>query len=340
MTDFPVTRVLADRLITAFRCDQHFLFFGTAEYFSWANITLRTISLRRMFRADHIRSRALLEVCFRQEDNVMIRISMRSLAVLIITASVSPLASAQHGNGCQPTCAVPEGPMCALPPSEPTCSVPSGCSTGGSCYQPQQINYEPQRHGLFRSRPMFNWTKIHIDNREKCCQPQWGQPAQAMTMAAPMMTMQPVQLQMTAYQPMMAAPQFVQAAPQFVQAAPQFVQAAPQFVQQAPQFVQQAPQFVQQAPQFVQVAPQVQQVTFRPQVAAAPQAATDECNINNVCEKLALLRQKVDDLESRIGSSNTTGISALEKRIDENEKAIRLQTEILDDIRNHLKSKE
>lgn len=271
----------------------------------------------------------------------MIRISMRNLAVLIITASVAPLASAQQCTSCQPTCAVPQGPMCALPPCDPTCAVPSECSTGGNgcntCYQPQQVTCEPQHHGLFRNRPMFNWTKIHIENREQCCQPQAQccQTAQPTTMAMPMMTMQPVQLQMTAYQPMMAAPQFVQAAPQ-IMAAPQFVQAAPQFVQAAPQFVQAAPQYVQAAPQFLQAAPQsVQQVVFRPaaDTQSTAQTASDDCNLNNVCSKLNDLRKRVDELSAKVSGQKDN--SELERRVTQLEESGKLQTEILQEMKTY-----
>lgn len=261
----------------------------------------------------------------------MIRVLFRGLAVLAFAASVAPTASAQH---FQPTCAAPQGPMCAVPPvpCDPTCAVPSGCSTDGnncnSCYQPQQLNCQPQR-GFFGGRPLFNWTHIQVDNREKCCQPQAQccQPAQQ-TMAMPMMTMQPVQLQMTAYQPVMAAPQYV-AAPQFVQAAPQMM-AAPQFVQAAPQMIA-APQFVA-SPQFA----------VRPQVAE-PQG-TDDCRtVEDACRKIRELKERVDELAKKMESGNNP---ELEQKIGQHDEAIKrletasnLQTEILQDMKKFFSEK-
>ncbi len=273
----------------------------------------------------------------------MIRVSFKAFAALAFATALAPSAYAQNYG---PTCAAPQGPMCAVPPvpgCDPTCAAPSGCSTGGNncntCYQPQQVHAQPQQRGLFGCRPLFNWTKIEIENREKCCQPQAQccQTAQQ-TMAMPMMTMQPVQLQMTAYQPvMMAAPQFVQAAPQMV-AAPQFVQAAPQMVA-APQFVQAAPQMVA-APQFVQAAPQM--VAARPQVAE-PQASDDCRTVEDACRKIRELKDRVDELAKKMDSGSNPELS---QKIAQHEEAIKrletasnLQTEILQDMKKFFSEK-
>lgn len=273
----------------------------------------------------------------------MIRVSFKAVAALALAAALAPSAYAQS---CSPTCAAPQGPIYPVPPvpgCEPTCAAPSECSTGGNncntCYQPQQINAAPQHRGLFGCRPLFNWTKIEVESREKCCQPQAQccQTTAQPTMAMPMMTMQPVQLQMTAYQPvMMAAPQYVQAAPQMM-AAPQMV-AAPQFVQAAPQMVA-APQFVQAAPQMV-AAPQM--AYARPQVAE-PQGSDDCRTVEDACRKIRELKDRVDELAKKMESGSNPDlaqkIAQHEEAIKRLETASNLQTEILQDMKKFFSEK-
>lgn len=237
----------------------------------------------------------------------MVRVSLVAMATLLCSLLAIPAAVAQYG----PSCAVPQQPSCAVPPEPcyPTCAVPSGCSSCGSdrqsCFQPQQTCCEPRHHGLFsgKMRPFFNWTKIEVNNRERCCSSQSDASAQSV----PMMTYQPVQLQMTAYQPMMAAPQFI--------AAPQFVQAAPQMIS----------------------VPQVQQVMFRPQaaVAAAP-TSSDDCSLNNVCDKLEALKRRVDELADKVASQKDS--SELERRVTQLEESGKLQTEILLEMKQYFQN--
>jgi len=273
--------------------------------------TKATIFRQRTIRAGQFYGMALQETRPGQEDEPMIHFVFKGLAVLAFAACVAPAVNAQY---CDPNCAVP--PVCS-----PTCAVPSGCSSCGStgnecnsCYQPQAMNCEPRQGGMFRCRPLFNWTHIKVESREKCCKGQSDPGTQtAATQSVPMMSFQPVQLQMTAYQPMMV--QQMVAAPQFVQAAPQFVQSAPQFVQAAPQMVQ--------------------QVAFRPQAAATQ--SSDDCNLANVCDKLAALTDRMKALEERVATSSSSGNSSdIEKRMTDAEKAIKLQTEILGEIRDKL----
>lgn len=264
---------------------------------------------------------------------MVFRIIRVAAAMMLMSLSVG----SSFGQSCAPTCAAPMDPSCAVPPAvcDPNCAAPSGCSqcnqSTGSCYQPQTVNCTPQHRGLFGCglRPLFSWTKIEVESKEKCCKSQ-DQCCQPQVAA---LTYQPVQLQMTAYQPMIATTQFVAAQPMV--AAPQFVAAAPQFVSAQPMLTA-APQMIA-AQQFV-AAPQVAAVQqAQPtvlRVQSAPQAAaqsTDECDLQVLCEKLKTLESRVNELQNKVGSQSDT--SDLERRVQQLEESEKLQTDILKEMK-------
>jgi len=235
-----------------------------------------------------------------------------------------------------------------LPPA-PTPAGDCAPSFSDACPQPQACAPAPVCVQKERRRPLFNLQKININTHERCssgkCQPACQPVCQPAPVAMPTMALRPVQVQMTAFQPMAMQQVAVQQVPvqqMAVQQVPvQQVAVRPQMVQQfvQPQVQQVA---VQQQPvvqQFVQPQ-QVQQVRL---VSTAPQAAPQsagQCDIRSVqdiCDRLQDIRDRVEKLEDKVNSNSD--VADLEKRIDENAEAIKMQTEILQEMKDYFASK-
>ena len=154
-------------------------------------------------------------------------------STLLLWSLISPLASAVPP--VPPSCAVPCdvcSPTCAVPQScLPDCAAPQGCSSCNSC---NQSCYTPQStcscsnggrcRGLFGGMRLFNYTKIEVENEEKCCQTRGGSvaPAGSPTQPAgtPTFSYAPVPITLMAYQPMMMQPSYNVAAAPAVYSAP------------------------------------------------------------------------------------------------------------------------
>ncbi len=274
--------------------------------------------------------------------------SIRIASAILFASATGASAMAQFHS---PSCAVPSEPTCAVPPvpCDATCAAPAGCSScdhqSGTCYQSQHVNCAPQSRGLFGCglRPLFNWTKIEVENKERCCKTQ-SQCCQPQMATVPTMAYQPVQLQMTAYQPVMMqamapAAVFQPAAvpatfvPQAIQ--PMTMMAAPQQFVQPVSMVSAPQQYVQT----VAVAPQ--------QLAAVRPASTPACNLEQVCKDLDDLKARVSELSRKIETSSGSSVSvAVDERLSKTEQAIEklneasnLQTEVLKEMKKQLDAK-
>lgn len=208
---------------------------------------------------------------------------------------VPPACDAPSGY-CAPTCGAPDG--CSNY-SSPSCAVPGGCnSCGPSGYTAQaskscdhQNDGRPSR--LFGGIKLLNFTKISVDNKEKCCRggsdpgsSPASSPASSPTYQ-PAFTYAPVPITMMAYQPVMMQPAY---------AMPAMAPAA--------------------APAF----------------AAPRPAASDDCGdvckrLSELESSLRSLRASVEKMESQ--EDRLTALETAVKNIDE---ANRKQTDILEKL--------